>query len=120
MASEFYSLVYEIVGQIPPGKAATYGQIALLAGRPRAARMVGAALHRAPASAGIPCHRVVFGDGSLCHDLVFGGRDLQRQMLAAEGVPFDREGRVVLSRCRWDGPSVGSEAGPHPPRAGEK
>ena len=46
MASEgFFERVYEVVEQIPEGMVATYGQVALLAGRPRSARYVG----------GMPC-----------------------------------------------------------------
>ena len=46
MASEgFFERVYEVVEQIPEGMVATYGQVALLAGRPRSARYVGYALH---------------------------------------------------------------------------
>ncbi|WP_347133010.1 MGMT family protein, partial [Neglectibacter timonensis] len=64
--STFPEAVYQIVRQIPKGKVATYGQIAMLAGRPRASRIVGAAMFRAPA--GLPCHRVLYRDGTLCCD----------------------------------------------------
>ena len=61
--STFPEAVYQIVRQIPKGKVATYGQIAMLAGSPRASRIVGAAMFRAPA--GLPCHRVLYRDGTL-------------------------------------------------------
>ena len=65
MASEgFFERVYEVVEQIPEGMVATYGQVALLAGRPRSARYVGYALHSNPRPGEIPCHRVVFADDS--------------------------------------------------------
>ena len=51
--------VYTVVKNIPCGKVATYGQIAALIGRPRAARQVGRALHVNPEPYVIPCHRVV-------------------------------------------------------------
>ena len=55
MASEgFFELVYEVVEQIPEGMVATYGQVALLAGRPRSARYVGYALHSNPRPGQIP------------------------------------------------------------------
>ena len=63
--------VYQLVAQIPKGNVATYGQLALLAGSPRASRIVGAAMFRAPA--GLPCHRVLYRDGTLCCDEAFGG-----------------------------------------------
>ena len=66
MASEgFFERVYEVVEQIPEGMVATYGQVALLAGRPRSARFVGYALHSNPRPGEIPCHRVVGSNGSL-------------------------------------------------------
>ncbi len=55
MASEgFFERVYEVVEQIPEGMVATYGQVALLAGRPRSARYVGYALHSNPRPAKFP------------------------------------------------------------------
>ena len=71
--STFPEAVYQIVRQIPKGKVATYGQIAMLAGSPRASRIVGAAMFRAPA--GLPCHRVLYRDGTLCCDQAFGGKE---------------------------------------------
>lgn len=107
MASDFNERVYALVRQIPSGKVASYGQLAFLAGNPRSARIVGYAMRRTPDGSDIPCHRVVFRDGSLCGGLAFGGGDFQRQMLAAEGVTFDQEGRVNMDKHRWEGPGVG-------------
>lgn len=82
MASEgFFERVYEVVEQIPEGMVATYGQVALLAGRPRSARYVGYALHSNPRPGEIPCHRVVFADGRICEGFAFGGPDAQRELL---------------------------------------
>ena len=61
----FYDQVYQLVEQIPRGKVATYGQIALMLGNPRASRAVGYALHCNPRPGEIPCHRVVGTNGSL-------------------------------------------------------
>ena len=80
--SDFNQRVYEIVSRIPPGRLCTYGQIALMAGSPRASRIVGAAMLHAPP--GLPCHRVVYRDGSLCCGQAFGGQAIQRQMLEAD------------------------------------
>ena len=95
MASEgFFERVYEVVEQIPEGMVATYGQVALLAGRPRSARYVGYALHSNPRPGEIPCHRVVFADGHICEGFAFGGPDAQRELLLGEGVAFkDRHAR---------------------------
>ena len=82
LASEgFFERVYEVVEQIPEGMVATYGQVALLAGRPRSARYVGYALHSNPRPGQIPCHRVVFADGRICEGFAFGGPDAQRELL---------------------------------------
>ena len=61
----FYDRVYEAVCRIPKGKVATYGQIAMLCGRPRNARQVGYALNRGRLGVGIPAHRVVNAKGYL-------------------------------------------------------
>ncbi len=100
--SDFNKRVYELVRQIPKGSVCTYGQLALMAGSPRASRIVGAAMFRAPA--GLPCHRVIYRDGTLCCDHAFGGKDIQRQMLEDEGVTFLPDGRVDLKRHLWLGP----------------
>lgn len=100
----FYQRVYEIVRHIPEGKLSTYGQVAFLAGSPRASRIVGAAMLHAPAGQGIPCHRVIYGDGSLCCDQAFGGKEIQRQMLEAEGITFLPDGRADLEKHLWSGP----------------
>ena len=102
MASEgFFEQVYEVVEQIPEGMVATYGQVALLAGRPRSARYVGYALHSNPRPGQIPCHRVVFADGRICEGFAFGGPDAQRELLLGEGVTFSDPMHVDLDACRW-------------------
>ena len=95
--------VYEIVKNIPYGKVASYGQVASMAGRPRNARVVGYALHRNPEPDVIPCHRVVFVDGSVCTGYAFGGPDVQRQLLANEGITFDEDGKVRMDVHSWNG-----------------
>ena len=99
--SDFTKRVYDIVKSIPLGQVCTYGHIAMMAGSPRASRIVGAAMYRAPA--GLPCHRVLYKDGGLCCDGAFGGKEIQRQMLEKEGVTFLPDGRVDLKRHLWVG-----------------
>ena len=102
----FRQKVYEIVMKIPPGKVATYGQIALLAGSPRAARAVGEAMRHNPLPGILPCHRVLNCRGEMAPDFVFGGALCQRQKLLAEGVIFLKDGRVDLARSQWNGYDV--------------
>ena len=106
MEDTFPKRVYQLVARIPRGKVATYGQLALLAGSPRASRIVGAALAKAPA--GLPCHRVLYRDGSQCCQKAFGGPEIQRGMLEEEGVPFLPDGRADLARALWS-PGAGEE-----------
>lgn len=98
-SQSFAQRVYRLVEQIPCGSVATYGQLAAILDSPRAARIVGAAMHRAPSA--LPCHRVIYGDGRLCREWVFGGSDLQRAMLENEGVTFLPDGRVNLKQHLW-------------------
>ena len=100
--NHFYESVYELVARIPPGKVMTYGQIALVLGRPRAARIVGGVMSRAPGGRNLPCHRVINSIGELSPPEVFG-EGVQRQRLSGEGVHFFESGRVDLLRCLWNG-----------------
>ena len=89
-----FEKIYSVVRNIPMGKVASYGQVALLAGNPRWSRVVGYALHSNPLPGEIPCHRVVFADGRLSKGFAFGGEGVQRALLEGEGVVFDSEGKV--------------------------
>ena len=106
--SAFYDAVYRAVGRIPKGRVATYGQIALLCGNPRASRAVGWALHQNPMPGVIPCHRVVNRLGGLSDAFSPFGKESHRLLLALEDVPFTSEGRADLSRCLWQGPQIPS------------
>ena len=102
-ADGFFARVYEIVKEVPPGKVATYGQIAALAGAPRMARQVGYALHVNPEPGVIPCHRIVNREVRLAPAFAFGGSDVQAALLAGEGVET-ADGYVVdLDSRLWDG-----------------
>lgn len=104
--ASFYTAVYRLVACIPPGKVATYGQIAGLLGHPSAARAVGYALHALPASSDIPWQRVINASGrisSRCHP---HAESIQRALLEAEGVRFNAADAVDLRRYRWAGPSA--------------
>ncbi|NLW21282.1 MAG: MGMT family protein [Clostridiales bacterium] len=96
--SGFFDQVYDLVAQIPQGKVISYGQIARLLGRPRAARQVGWAMRRCPE--GLPWQRVVMADGSITGG-AFAAR--RRALLEMEGVPFTGDGKVNMAACRWIG-----------------
>ena len=98
-----FTKIYALARQIPPGRVATYGQLAALAGNPRLSRIVGCAMAVAPGD--VPCHRVVNRLGGLSDAFRPMGRETQRLLLEMEGVPFTTDGRVDLAECQWDGPS---------------
>jgi methylated-DNA-protein-cysteine methyltransferase-like protein len=98
---ESYARIYAIVKRIPPGRVATYGQVAALAGLPGAARQVGYALHATPRGLNLPWQRVVNAQGAISRRADPDDEVHQRRLLEAEGVRFDARGRIVLERYRW-------------------
>ena len=80
----FEGAVLKEVARIPRGEVRSYGEIAELAGYPRAARAVGNVMHDNPFPIVIPCHRVIRKDGSIGG---FGGAEEQKTWL------LDYEGR---------------------------
>jgi methylated-DNA-protein-cysteine methyltransferase-like protein len=98
--SGFFLRVYGVVRRIPPGRVATYGQVAALVGTPRGARAVGWALRALDeaAAARIPWHRVVNALGGISPRPGLSPQ-VQRRRLRAEGVRFVR-GHVDLRRHR--------------------
>jgi len=109
---EFYRQVWALVRQIPPGKVASYGQIASLIGPPPGmdlksylafgARWVGGAMAACPE--GVPWQRVINSQGKVSLRPGGGGAN-QHQMLESEGVLFDEHDRVDLKLFAWEGPS---------------
>ena len=95
-----FESIYEVVKQIPRGKVATYGQIAILAGDHRGARTVGWALHANPDPKHIPCYRVVNRFGRVSPAFVFGGENQQIRLLAEDGIPC-ADGCVDLAKYQW-------------------
>lgn len=81
----FQRSVLEELARVPYGRTETYGRLAGLIGRPRAARAVGGALNRNPIPIVLPCHRIVGASGSLVG--YAGGLERKRALLELEGVP---------------------------------
>lgn len=91
--------IVQVVFHIPPGRVATYGQVARLAGLGRAARLVGRTLKTLPDDSRLPWHRVVNAAGKISLPMDGGGR-IQRQRLEDEGVTFVN-GRIDLQVYGW-------------------
>ncbi len=86
----FQAAVLRATATIPPGEVRTYGELATMAGRPRAARAAGAALARNPIPFLVPCHRVVPAAGGTGN---YGlGPELKGRLLALEGAVSSADG----------------------------
>lgn len=110
-----YDYIYAVVRQIPPGKVATYGQVAELAGLIGKPRLVGYALYRVTEDMNIPWQRVVNAKGEVSHSPLRHGTDyLQRSWLEAEGIEFSASGKIDLTRYRWQPPPELIEAALEP------
>jgi methylated-DNA-protein-cysteine methyltransferase-like protein len=104
-----WEVFYRVVRRIPPGRVATYGIVAELAGHPRSARHVGfalATLKGTGAHHDIPWHRVLGSRsrrraGISIRDPIGGA--LQRTLLEREGVEFGPGGNVALEEFGWFG-----------------
>jgi methylated-DNA-protein-cysteine methyltransferase-like protein len=109
----FDQRVYAAVALIPAGRLATYGQIAEVIGAYGCARQVGWALRRLALPSPVPWHRVVNAQGRISFTPSREGSDwIQRELLLAEGIPVDGEGRLPLRRYLWVPPLA-----PPPPDA---
>ncbi len=92
--------IWQVVALIPPGKVASYGQIAELAGMPRHARLVGRTLSELPARTRLPWHRVVNASLKISRRRGSAGHRIQRQRLETEGIEF--VGERIAKTFRWD------------------
>jgi methylated-DNA-protein-cysteine methyltransferase related protein len=99
-----YQRIYAIVRQIPPGRVATYGQIAEITGG-CSARMVGYAMAalRGGDFPDVPWQRVINRKGKISILDPFG-QHAQRLLLEAEGVQFDQHDRIDFHLYGWLGP----------------
>ncbi|MDO5423622.1 MAG: MGMT family protein [Eubacteriales bacterium] len=98
---DFYKRVEMVCKEIPFGRVATYGQIALLCGKPANARQVGYALGHRLTRDDIPAHRVVNGQGYLSGAGAFAVSGLQAMLLEKEGVEVTDGQRVDLKKYGW-------------------
>jgi O-6-methylguanine DNA methyltransferase len=96
-----------VVRRIPAGRVATYGDIAALAGQPRAYRAVGNIMRDCD-EPGTPCHRVIGAGGALGG---YGGNlQVKRELLRAEGIQAGANRIRSFAAVRWNGTSQGPKA----------
>ena len=106
MASEVdsvYRKMLLVVREVPLGRVATYGQIAWIVGA-ASPRMAGYALGGLPEDTDVPWQRVVNSRGGISPRGDPMATDRQRKILIEEGIFFQEDGRIDLSRFGWDGP----------------
>jgi methylated-DNA-protein-cysteine methyltransferase-like protein len=111
---DFNSSVWDMVRQIPYGKVATYGQIALLLPPPPGVefetykafgpRWVGGAMAACPND--VPWQRVINSKGEISER---PGAQKQKELLLEEGVVFNEKGRIDLKKYGWRGPGEADE-----------
>jgi len=89
--------IIKAIRAVPKGKVSCYRDIALAAGLPNGARQVARALHSMSEKHKLPWHRIIRADGSIA--LESGqGKELQMELLRAEGVEVTNAGWVDLKR----------------------
>lgn len=101
---DIYGRIGIVCNHIPEGNVATYGQIALLCGKPKNARQVGYALKNGLAGKQVPAYRVVNAKGILSGAAYFETYEMQRLLLEEEGVTvtWTEDGwHVDLKRDGW-------------------
>ena len=115
-----WDVFYRVVRRIPRGRVATYGGVALVAGKPRAGRQVGYALAALRGSKhDVPWQRVCgarprgHAEVSILDPI---GAAVQRRLLEAEGVAFDDLGRIDLARFGWPGAARAAARATRSPR----
>lgn len=92
-------VVFNLMAQLPADKVTTYGDLAAMAGRPRAARIVGGIAHTGPEH--LPWHRLVNAQGGLAIGFP-GGQDVQRQLLEQDGIECNEEWHIKdFGERRW-------------------
>jgi len=100
--NDFFNDVYDVVRQIPKGRATSYGAIAAYLGNKRGARIVGWAMGSSYHEQGIPAHRVVNKAGELSASQLFETPTTMQERLESEGVKVENNRIVNWKECFWD------------------
>lgn len=97
---EFSGKVLRQLRKVLPGEVVTYGQLAALCGKPKAARAVGSIMGSNPVPLIIPCHRCMGKDGSLTGFSTEGGIEVKARMLFREGYVANEEYAAGIAHLR--------------------
>ena len=97
--TSFANKCYQTLKKVPKGKVTTYGTVAVLAGLPRGARLVGGILRFHGES--LPWQRVINRHGYLSINNLHYPKQLQKALLEQEGVEVSEEFIVDLKRYGW-------------------
>lgn len=92
--------IWQCVAAIPPGKVASYGQIARLAGYPSHSRYVGSTLRQLPKGSTLPWHRVLRSSGELAFPPASPAWKRQKRLLEAEGIVM-KAMKIDLRQYAW-------------------
>ncbi|MCF0050147.1 MGMT family protein [Dyadobacter chenwenxiniae] len=100
--NDFFTDVYDVVRQIPKGRATSYGAIAAYLGAKRGARMVGWAMGNSYTQHELPAHRVVNKQGELSARHLFETPTTMQERLESEGVVVKDDRIQNWPECFWD------------------
>jgi methylated-DNA-protein-cysteine methyltransferase-like protein len=110
MSGPLYEAIYHFIRQVPPGKVVTYGLVARLVGG-CSARMVGYAMAALNETDNVPWQRVINAKGRISPHGFGYGSALQRQLLEEEGITFQQDGSLDLTKYSWLPPETGEMHG---------
>ena len=105
MTESMYCRIYSVVNMVPPGKVATYGQIARIAGR-CSARNVGYAMSSVSSDSDVPWHRIINSRGRISVRSHGEECTAQSRMLESEGILFSDSRTIDLEIFGWEGPAI--------------
>ena len=94
----FRARILTLIRAIEQGEVISYGEVAAMAGAPRAARAIGGAMAANPVPIIIPCHRIVAGNGSLTGFSAAGGISVKNKLLRMEGIEFTGDTTCKMQR----------------------
>jgi methylated-DNA-protein-cysteine methyltransferase related protein len=114
--SDFSRKVMQLIRHIPEGKVATYGQIAMLAGKPQGSRGVAWILHSSSTAHNLPWHRVLNSQGKISFEIGTHNFRQQKKRLESEGVEISSDGKLSLKLFQWNKKPAKPKSKPNRPK----